>query len=238
MLGIDAADGLAETTPNQLEPDVAHAHERADAARQQHLNAARPPEPHGTRRERLCELRGRRDDREHAGATYRREPRIVRHGQPRRTAEALEVNGCRKADARAGHQEAELHRVAVRSRARGARHFTGARHAARVVRDGHLDCDLLHPAEQCASESTRSGSRDRTTWSIFTWTRSLSRLGVIRAASEDFLGHCAGRIPRARAHRIRLPLDAKSRPSTPINGRSAKVAAWHRQGQGRHGRPP
>ena len=120
MLFIDFSHGFAQAAPNQLQPDVAHAHEWSNATGEEHLHAARRAHPDRTGDQRLRQLRRRNDQRKHACPTHCREPRLIGNGQARGATEPLEVHGCRKADAGPGHQEAEIERFAQRAlRGRG-----------------------------------------------------------------------------------------------------------------------
>src|SRR5690349_22394871 len=99
MLHFDALDGFAEPTPQKLERDVARANERAHATREENLHAPRRPKRDRSERERLSELPGRNDEREHARAPDGGEPWIVGDRQTGWRTETLEMNGRRKADA-------------------------------------------------------------------------------------------------------------------------------------------
>ena len=100
VLALDAADDLVEVPAQELERDVARADERPHAPREVDLHAARRAQPHRARRERVAELRGRHDERQHADAADGREARVVRQREARGRGEPLEVHGRREPDAR------------------------------------------------------------------------------------------------------------------------------------------
>jgi hypothetical protein len=140
VLPIDPLDDLSEPTPEELERDVAHAHEGPHPAREQDLHAAGRTEPEGPRRQDLANLRGRRDQGEHPGTPHRGDAGVVGDGEARRRGEPLQVDRRRKADAWTGHEDPVAEGVAKPRRlwlVRGG-------HADRVVNDGHLDRGLLH----------------------------------------------------------------------------------------------
>ena len=200
VLLIDAVNCFAKAAAQELERHVAYADEGADPPREQYLDAARAPKPHGPGRERLRELGRRRHDGEHSRAAHGRESRIVGHGETRGATEAFEMDGSGEADAGASEQETEAERFAKGTLRRRARCLAPTRDATRVVGDRHFDGELPRAGEQRFGERALGLARKDHLVDLHP-QKVAAQARVVGAPSEDLLGHGAGRIPRARTHR-------------------------------------
>jgi hypothetical protein len=134
----------------------------------------------------------------------------------------------RKADARPRHQHAKRERVAVGTSADTRLRVVDVRDAAAVIGNANFRHAFLAAEQRDLGQHPIRIARQYHLVDLH--LRQVSgELGIIRATSEDFLGHCAGRIPRSRAHRRVGYLLAHSRPTTwPLPDkveRTGKVAA-------------
>jgi hypothetical protein len=205
VLGVHLPDHLAEAATEKLEGDVARAHEGAHAPAQENLDAPRRAKHDRPVSQRLTELAGRHDERQHAEPADGSEPRLVRDAEARRAREALEVDRARVADARSRDEEAvreELGRHGARRVLREGR----LGHAGRVVGDGDLHARPPEPREERVGVGAprRPREDDLVDLDLDRLARALTGAPgaalTFGSACQDLLSHGAGGIPGSCAH--------------------------------------